>query len=206
MYVAREQHSKRANHELSGLVEPERYPTAWRQDQLDTLVRACGRAPVQRGWGPDHWRALILTVYDTSLRIGCLLKLPESALCMSEMSLLVPGEFQKGRADTYQRLHPDTAERLARIERPNKMLIPWPYAKEELWRRLESLILAPAGLPHGRRDKFHRLRRTSYTMVAKAFGVDAASRHAAHKQDLSKFYLDRTMIDTNPLDALPRPM
>lgn len=58
----------------------------------------------------------------------------------------------------------------------------------------------------GRRDKFHRLRRTSYTLVAKAFGVEAASRHAAHKQDLSRFYLDRSQIDADPLQALPRPV
>lgn len=191
---------------LSLLREPQRYPTAWTAEQLRSLVQACRTAPVQRGWGPDHWEALILTVYDTSLRVGCLMKIPATALLAGECRLLVPGEFQKGGTDTYQTLHPDTSEKLQRLSRADSdRLFPWPYAREELWRRLESLILAPAGLPHGRRDKFHRLRRTSYTMVAKAFGVEAASRHAAHKQDLSRFYLDRTMIDHNPLDALPRP-
>ena len=170
-------------------------------------MRACRTAPTGRGWGPDHWEALILTVYDTSLRIGCLMKIPATSLLAVECRLLVPGEFQKGGADTYQTLHPDTAEKLQRLPRgQSDRLFPWPYAREELWRRLESLILVPAGLPHGRRDKFHRLRRTSYTLVAKAFGVQAASRHAAHKQDLSRYYLDRSMIDANPLDALPRPV
>lgn len=192
--------------EIRLLIEPERYPTAWRTEQVSALVDACRRAPVQRGWGPDHWLALILTVYDTSLRIGCLLRLSTSALCPAEGSLLVPGELQKGRADTFQRLHPDTIDRLVKLPRPDDRLFPWPYVREELWRRLESLILIPAGLPHGRRDKFHRLRRTSYTLVAKAFGVEAASRHAAHKQDLSRFYLDRSQIDADPLQALPRPV
>jgi hypothetical protein len=134
------------------------------------------------------------------------MKIPASSLLVSECRLLVPGEFQKGGADTYQSLHADTARRLDSLDRGTSgKLFPWPFAREELWRRLESLILVPAGLPHGRRDKFHRLRRTSYTLVAKVFGVQAASRHAAHKQDLSRYYLDRSMIDANPLDALPRP-
>jgi hypothetical protein len=151
---------------------------------------------------------LILLVYDTSLRIGCLLRSKLSQLNPSENRLLVPGELQKGRADTWQPLHPNTVRLLLQIHRKpgDDRLIPWPFSEGHIWKKYEADVLIPAGLPFSHRDKFHRIRRTSYTMVAKAFGIAAASEHAAHKQDLSRFYLDTSLLDHhNPLDALPRP-
>lgn len=191
------------------LKEVERKPTAWTPDQFAALVAATRTARTRRGWGPKHWQALIMVVYDTSLRIGCLLKSKLSQLYVAENRLLVPGELQKGRADTWQPLHPETVRLLSTLPRKagDDRLIPWPYYRDELWRKYTKEILIPAGLPFSHRDKFHRIRRTSYTMVAKAFGIAAASEHAAHKQDLSKFYLDTTLLERhNPLDALPRPI
>lgn len=113
---------------------------------------------------------------------------------------------KKGRRDTVHRLHPSTLEVLNRISPKTGLLFNWPFHRDELWRRFSREILIPAGLPATRRDKFHRVRRTSYTMVAKAYGIAAASEHAAHKQDLSRFYLDTSLLERqNPLDALPRP-
>ena len=190
------------------LKEIVRKPTAWTEDQFAALVRSCQQARTRRGWGPQHWLALVFTIYDTSLRVGCLLKSRFSQLQIADCRLLVPGEMQKGKADTWQRLHPDTVRMLVNLPRKSgdDRLIPWPFYRDELWRKYRDEILIPAGLPFTHRDKFHRIRRTSYTMVAKAYGIAAASEHAAHKQDLSRFYLDTSLLERqNPLDALPRP-
>lgn len=190
------------------LKEVLRKPTAWTPEQFASLVAACRSTRTRRGWGPKHWQALIFTVYDTSLRIGCLLKSKFNQLHIADCRLLIPGELQKGRADTFQPLHHETMQLLVSLPRKpgDDRLIPWPFYRDELWRKYTKEILIPAGLPFTHRDKFHRIRRTSYTLVAKAFGIAAASEHAAHKGDLSKFYLDTSMLDRhNPLDALPRP-
>lgn len=187
------------------MVEPDPMPRAWNPDQLRRLLDACRTAPVMRGWGPEHWVTLVLTIYDTSLRVGCLMRSTVDQIDRDSCTLAVPAKLQKGRRETCQKLHPDTMARLLALERTDNRLFPWPYRPEELWRKYRSLVLKVAGLPSTRRDQFHRIRRTSYTMVAVAFGKDAAAEHAAHRGDLSRFYLDPTFLPKpNPLDALPR--
>lgn len=180
-------------------------PRAWRPEQVAKIIAACQRAPERRGWTGQHWSALVLTVYDTSLRIGCLMRSTVDQLDADSCTLTVPGSLQKSRRETCQPLHPDTATLLLSLPRADKRLFPWPYRREELWRAFRR-ILADAGLPHGRRDQFHRIRRTSYTLVAAKFGVSAASEHASHSRDMSRHYLDRSFLDReSPLEALPRP-
>lgn len=182
-----------------------RIPTAWTDHQLARLLDSCRMAPHRRGWGPQHWEALSLTIYDTSLRIGALLHADVDQLDPHNCTLYIPGERQKGRDDTLQPLHPDTARKLADLPRCDSRLFPWPFHRRLIWQQF-SVILQRAGLPATSRDKFQRLRRTSYTCVAKVHGIAAATEHAAHKSDLSAYYLDKSHLHRpNPLDALPRP-
>lgn len=182
-----------------------RLPTAWTLEQLSALIRACRAAPTRRGWGPSHWEALTLTIYDTSLRIGCLLRADMAHLDESTGTLYVPGEHHKGRDDTIQPLHADTVRLIVSLERHDSRMFPWPFTRRQIWKQFGEILTA-AGLPSTRRDKFHRLRRTSYTYVARSHGVAVASEHAAHKTDLSSYYLDKRLIDRpNPLHSLPRP-
>lgn len=184
-----------------------RRPTAWHQDELAALLAGCESVPPSKGWGPQQDRALIMVIYDTSLRLGALLKAKVTQLDMRRCALFIPGDQQKGRGDTCQPLHPDTCIALAKLPREpgDERLIPLTICRRNLSIRMGKILKA-AGLPCTRRDKYHKLRRTSYTMVAKEFGVEAASQHAAHRTDMSRYYLDPTFLDKpNPLDALPRP-
>jgi integrase len=195
--------------ECRKLKEPRPQPTAWRPEEMERLIHACRRARVQRGWGPAHWEALVMTVYDTSLRVGCLMKSKLSQLDVENCRLRVPGDMQKGLEETNQPLDPQTLRMLQELPRRpgDDRLFPFPFYRDELWRKYRENILIPAGLPSGPRDKFHKIRRTSYTAVAKLFGVQVASEHAAHKVDMSKHYLDKTLLDRPaPLAALPRPV
>jgi len=195
--------------ECRKLKESKPQPTAWRPEQMTALIAACRKAPRRRGWGPAHWEALVMTIYDTSLRVGCLMASKLSQLDAQACRLSVPGDLQKGREETIQPVDRQTVQLLIEIPRRpgDDRLFPWPFYRDELWRKYRDEILIPAGLPFGARDKFHKIRRTSYTAVAKAFGVQVASEHAAHKVDMSKHYLDRTQLDRPaPLEALPRPV
>ena len=192
--------------ECPRLREPRRMPTAWRPEQVNALVQSCRRQETRRGWSGRHWEALVMTIYDTSLRVGCLLA--ADVECVDERSrrLNIPGEFHKHRRDTSHVLHTDTVNLLLSLWRPrgSRALFPFPWHKRELWRKFRAIVEG-AGLPATRRDLFHKLRRTSYTYVAVRHGVAAASRHAAHLDDLSRYYLDPTFLEAAPLEALPRP-
>lgn len=184
--------------------EPKRTPTAWTLEELRRLLDSCdAAAAVTDSWTSQHWRGLVLTIYDTSLRLGCLLSVRRDALT-SDGWLHVPAELQKQHADTRHRLHADTAATLHGLPQA-RLLFPWPLHRRAIWQRFRS-ILHDSGLPSTRRDLFHRLRRTSYTQVFDALGPRAASEHAGHSTDLSRAYYDPTLRDrVAAADVIPRP-
>lgn len=186
--------------------EPRRKPRAWRPEEMRRVILGCRAAPSRRGWGPRQWEALVCTIYDTSLRVGCLLKSQVSQVDFGRHELNVSAELQKTGEETVHRLHPDTTA-LLQFERSDARLFPWPFHVRDLWLRFGQDVLKPAGLPAGHRDKFHKIRRTSYTQVYCRFGLDAASQHASHRTNMSRFYLDESMLPQHdPLEALPRPV
>jgi integrase len=182
--------------------QPRREPEAWTPAEVGRILAACDAAKASRGWGPDHWRGLVLTIYDTAARIGALLSVPRTEF--RDGWLRLPAELQKQRRDTRHRLHPETVVVLESLP-TSPLLFPWPLCRERIWLRFGE-ILDAAGLPHGRRDKFHRLRRTSYTQVYAALGAAAATQHAGHAEDLSRYYLDRRLLDpVCAAERIPRP-
>jgi hypothetical protein len=184
------------------LKEAKRKPTAWRVEEVARLLLACDAAPLVRDWTPLHWRALVLTIYDTSTRIGALLDCPRASLRGDVLT--IPGELQKQCRDTAHRLHPQTLGPLLMLP-ARELLFAWPVDRREIWPAFGAILRA-AGLPDGRRDKFHRIRRTSYSYVVKALGIAAATEHAGHATDLSAIYLDRSILDLpDAVDVLPRP-
>ena len=183
--------------------EPKRLPTAWTLEDLERILAACSSARPLQGWDGRHWRALLLTIYDTSHRIGCLLKVGREQLTRVGF-LLVYGTQSKQNADTIHRLHPQTLEAIAALP-DHPRLFPWPLRQRGIYEHY-GRILRAAGLPSTRRDKFHRVRRTSYTQVMGSLGKDAATEHAGHSCDLSRLYADPTQLQrTSAVDVLPRP-
>ena len=65
-------------------------------------------------------------------------------------------------------------------------------------------MLTATGLPAGRRDLFHKIRRTSGRAVAKAGGMAAAQEHLGHTDPATtKAYIDPTQCERNRLQWLP---
>lgn len=185
---------------------PRRQPRAWTDEELEKLIGACCMAPTRRGWGPIHWSALILTALETSVRINALMRIPFENFDPDRMLLTTEARFQKNREETIHRLHPETAALVASMPRlgTSPYLFAWPYNRRFLFRRYHTDILDPSGLSNTRHDLFHKLRRSSYTRVFAKFGLIAASEHAGHATDMSRFYLDKLLLDRpNPLEAIP---
>lgn len=181
-------------------------PTAWAEDEVKRLATACVNAPERRGWTGWHWLALTELVFETSLRIGCVIRSQVGQLGSDRPTFRVPASEQKSGVETIQPIRHSTWVGLRNLDRPDgeRRVFPWPYRNDYLWTRFRDDVLKPAKLPCGRRDLFHKLRRTSYTYVYRQFGLAAAMRHAAHSQDLSHVYLDRSLLpESNVLEALP---
>ena len=155
------------------LNEPERTPQAWLPDEFARLLDTIDR---QEGCFCDvprslWWKSLVLVCLDTGERITAIREARWD--WFSDEWFQVPAEARKGsRRDRSYRLSNETLGHLEaiRLVSPSKPF-PWPYCEMYIW-SLYGKLLEEAGLPAGRRDKFHKIRRTTGS-VAHAAGMDA---------------------------------
>lgn len=183
-----------------------RIPTSWTPEEMRAILEACERAtlPARSAWGPPHWVALTRTAYDTSHRLGALLKTPMHNLNWRTGELLVGAESTKQSADTLHRLSHATLDAIRKtgdLERP--ILFPWANEQRYIYACFRR-ILKDAGLPAGRRDLFHKIRRSSYTEVCLKLGKEVAGKHAGHNSDMSEYYFDTSRVaGPKPIDVIP---
>lgn len=177
------------------LAEPHRTPQAWTREQLGAIFVAIGGLEgsvggvLARVW----WRALLLTLWNTGERIGALLSIGWQHVDLETGWLTIPAELRKGQArDMTYRLSPETLEILKLLPRGTKTIFHWPYDAKYIFQRFEA-ILKTAGLPHGRKDKFHRLRR-SVASHFEAAGGDATSLLGHSTRATTLVYLDPRIV------------
>jgi integrase len=199
--------------DLVDIEELTRVPEAWTVDRFATILNAAASfdgtillAPVSH-----FFPALLLTLYDTGLRIGAVLKLTVDAL--DGPWLNVPAEVQKHKSGQILLLDPRTAELLRTLPRgESRMLFPTDGWRKHALIGLERMyrrILKKGGLPHGRRDLFHKLRRTNASYVAAAAGEQAAQKQLGHSHIslTRRNYIDPRLLklDQNAAALIPRP-
>lgn len=172
---------------------PERVPEAWLTDEMERLLEAAGREKTTIAGIPGglYWRALLLLAYDTGERVTALLSLRWASV--RGCSVVFRAEDRKGRRrDILREISVQTADALLAIKGDREEVFPWPYSRSYLWKRLE-IILKRAGLPAGRRDKFHRIRRTTASYYEAAGG--SAQRLLDHSDPATtRKYLDPRIV------------
>lgn len=188
------------------LREPTRIPIAWTSEQLSKLFGQLRALPGHVDCIPaaDWWLALHGILWDTGLRIGAAIQLEWSHLDLEEGILISPAEIQKQGADQRFVLGPDTLAWLRAIVDPErKAIFPWPRCESSLWAHYER-ILKKAGLPHDRRSKFHRMRRSHASHLKRAGGdPTAALGHSSPR--ITARYLDPNIVGAeNAAAKLPR--
>jgi integrase len=86
---------------------------------------------------------------------------------------------------------------------PEDIVFPWDRCHNYVWKRLE-IILKRAGLPHGRKSKFHRIRKTTASYAAAA-GLDAQKLLDHSDPATTRKYLDpRIVKQQSPVNILPK--
>lgn len=175
--------------------EYRREPTAWTKPQLESLFTAAGRQPGFVGAVPADlwWIALLSLLWDSGLRIGAVLKLEWSQVDFARSYLLTLAEQQKDGDDQWFRLHPHTLHLLRLVREYNRQdrIFVWPVSKNLLWVAYSQLLVR-AGLPAGRRDKFHKIRR-SVASHFEAAGGNATELLGHSCRQVTKLYLDATI-------------
>jgi integrase len=200
--------------------EPKRKPQAWTIEDVNKIVEAATRVRGKVGTVPAHrwFPAVLLTIFNTGLRISAFMLCPTRGLNLERGSLLVPAEVQKHDADEIYDLLPITVEALAAIDPHRNRLLgdDWPHDRQQNhWRALTRAyrkILVSAGLFDScddvtSRDLFHKLRRTFASYVAKSTGTSGAQDALGHSTPaVTQRYLDREIVGGPRLrDILPTP-
>jgi len=187
------------------LIEPERTPTAWLSSELLALLDTAAKQQGDFCGVPRSlwWRAMLLLCLDTGERIGAVALMRWEWL-NGEWATM-PAEARKGKKrDKAFKLSPTTLEAIQAV-RDVKVggpkVFPWPYCRMYLW-TLYKRLLVEANLPSGRRDKFHKLRRTTASTVHAA-GLDAQDALDHEYRRTTKRYLDpRFNRERQPCDVL----
>lgn len=175
---------------------PERTPEAWLTDEMTKIIDSAMMETTVYDDIPASlwWKALLLLAYDTGERATAMLRLKWRNV--RGLQVIYEAETRKGkRRDICRDISPETAEAMLAIRcgrGPEDDVFPWPRAKTYVWKRLE-IILSRAGLPHGRKDKFHRIRKTAASYYEAAGG--SAQQLLDHSSPLTtRKYLDPRIV------------
>lgn len=186
---------------------PERVPEAWMTEEFQRLLDSSAkeRAVLDGIPAAAWWRAFLLVMYDSAERQAAVASLQWSAV--RGRSILFVAESRKGgRRDILRDISEETQAALDAIRgsrTPGDLVFPWPRNRQYLWKRLE-IILKRAGLPAGRRDKFHKIRKTTASYY-QAAGYSAQTLLDHADPATTRKYLDpRIVRPTSAPDVIPR--
>jgi len=188
---------------------PQRVPECWLTEEYQRLLASAAQEKTTLDGIPAAlwWRALLLLAYDSGERINALTSIRWRNVKAGAGAVLFIAEDRKGRrADVYREIGDATAAALEAIRgdrKPDDLVFPWPRAHTYLWTRLE-IILKRAGLPAGRRDKFHKIRRTTASYYEAGGG--SAQRLLDHASPATtRGYLDpRVVKGTAAPEVMPK--
>ena len=189
------------------LVKPEpshAIPDAWTREELASLFKAIAALGGDYNGIPESlwWEGLVRTILDTGERIGALLQTKWDDL-QGEW-LTVPATSRKGKlSGKVFKLSERTQEVLQRMRPESKepLIFPWFAVYTSLWDKFGK-ILDDAGLPSGRRSKFHKIRRTVATYYEAAGGnATVLLGHSSRK--ITEAYIDQRFVKTpQPCDLI----
>lgn len=186
---------------------PERVPQAWLSSEMQRLLDSARSETREIDGIPGslYWPALILLAYDSAERATALLSLRWRDV-RGRHVVFVAETRKGGRRDVLREIGDDTAEALEAIRMgrsDSDLVFPWPLSYTYVWRSLER-ILKKAGLPHGRRDKFHRIRRTTASYYAAAGGSAQILLDHASPATTRKYLDPRIVAGVSAPSVIPR--
>lgn len=201
--------------DVPALPEYKYSPNSWSAAEVAAILKAAQEQKGRIAGIPNAswWPAFILVLFDTGARVNALLATPSRQLDLDKRTISLMPETQKQRCEQRFQLSEQACGALKKIDPMSRPVVfPWPYDRQDRSRqtlhRHYTRILQAAGLPHGARDKFHRLRRTHGSYVCAALGLEQARDALGHSSiAVTRRYVDpdRLKDRVNVLETLPRP-
>lgn len=189
------------------VVVPERVPEAWLTEEFIRLLAATNDEQGEIDGVPASrwWKAILMVAYDTGERCSSLLSLRYQDV--RGTLVVFRAEARKGRRnDIVRTISADTAMLLDALAEPRRDLVfPFPHHVSTLYNRMDR-ILKRAGLPHDRKSKFHRIRKTTASYYEAAGGNSQALLDHSSPQITRKHYHDPRIVkpDTDGPSLLPK--
>jgi integrase len=185
--------------------EPVRVPEAWMGDEMGQLFHAIALLAGDYHGVPRSlwWRTLVRLALDSGERIGALMDAKWEHL--SGDNLVIKAESRKGgRSDRAYRLSPEVVQLLTDLRSyrvKGEKIFVFPFCESSIWTHY-GRILRAAKLPCGRKDKFHKLRKTTGS-VSYAAGLDPQDVLDHQYRRTTKAYLDPRFTRTEqPCDIV----
>lgn len=178
---------------------PDLQPEAWTIEDLQRLFQACRNALGYVDGLPANawWTALHLFVLDSGERTRATLALRWEWIDRTNGRVRVPAAARKGKCKAmFYQLRPETLVTLNSLWRSDREFVfitKGAFTIDAFYYRYKNL-LKRAGLPHGRRFKLQRMRRTFASFLEQAGGD--ATRALAHtsRRVTERSYLDERLI------------
>ncbi|MDV6030370.1 MAG: site-specific integrase [Phycisphaera sp. RhM] len=190
--------------EIPAISCPKRIPDAWTDAQMVQLMGACESAAgdIGKNKAKHFWPALVSVIYDCGERISAVLSITHSDID-TQGWLTVRGEYRKGKTrDKRYKLRPVTVERVQHLHKSEGLVFPLPYSQGYIY-QLFSEILKAAGLPNTRRDKFHKIRRTTASNFEAAGGNATALLDHTDRRTTEAYLDPRFIKSVQPADIVP---
>lgn len=197
-----------AEPEIQKIDVPDRIPDTWSDDDMQAIVKACQQADGMIGDAEAclWWEALVRVISDSAERIGAVLMVKWSDIDRDGW-LTVRAEYRKRKSrDRRYKLRPETLKTLERLKQSagsTKVIFNWPYQYNYIWKKYKT-ILTNAGLATSRRDKFHKIRRSTASAFEAAGGNATELLDHSDRKTTLQYYLDpKSLKKVQPADILP---
>lgn len=185
-----------------GLIRvPKKSPSAWTTEELNKLFDAASRFPGKFGdvRARIYWTALVHVLWNTGERIGAALAIERKWIDFQAGRLHIPAETRKGKKEAFYLLWPTTlaAVRALLDEHDQDKLFAIKRSDHGFYYRWARLLKF-AGLPTGRDNGPHKVRRSFASHLA-ASGGDA-TKALMHT---SAYITDKSYLDPRIVGAVP---
>jgi integrase len=199
----------RGPHDIPRMRERPELPEAWTVDEIGKILTVASKATGDFAGVPagQWWTSLLLTLYDSGERIGAAKKLTPQDLDLDAGLVVFPAKIQKTGRPRLRRLHPETIAACRAVWSAGRPLMwPCPVSRETLEQRFRA-ILSMAGVRYGRGrgGLFHKVRRTSGSLI-EAAGGDGSAHLGNTRVVFERNYKDPRLTAGSALVSLPRPV
>ena len=189
--------------------EPTRLPWAWTTSEIERLIAVCRSVRGTIGDVPagSWWPSVVLTIWDTGMRISSLLSISSPDVNLAERYAIVRAEADKSNCDRFYPLGNGSTAAIAGHYCPHRELaFPWPFNRRRLFYRFRQIVTAAGLTSRKTMGLFHQLRRSNLSYTAAGGGVALAQQQAGHASPATtvRHYLDpRIAQQRSAVDVLP---